>query len=89
LDFVFDVTIAAGNSWANAWDAYAPDGPHLKIDWVGSQNNYDLVSAAVGVTTSTPVPAPGNTLGLLGLGLIGIVGAVGWRRRRQQLPIGV
>jgi len=35
------------------------------------------------------VPAPGNTLGLLGVGLVGMVGAVGWNRRRQQLSFGV
>src|SRR5260370_39363666 len=45
LSLVFDVTISSGS-----FAGYAPD---FKINWVGSQNNYDLVSA-----TLTPVPVP-------------------------------
>jgi hypothetical protein len=33
------------------------------------------------------VPAPGNTLGLLGIGMIGTVGAIGWRRRQSQFDV--
>jgi hypothetical protein len=81
LDFVFEVTLAAGNSWAD----YAPSDPHFKVDWAGTQNNYNLVSQPIGITPGTPsVPSPGNTLGLLGIGLIGTVGAIRWNRRRQS-----
>jgi hypothetical protein len=53
FDIVFDVTLSSGT-----FAGYVPD---LKIDWVGSQNNYDLVSKAI-----TPVvPAP-----LIGHGLL-------------------
>lgn len=45
LDFVFNVTISAGS-----FAGYVPD---FKIDWVGTKNNYDLVSQPL-----TPVPAP-------------------------------
>jgi hypothetical protein len=39
---------------------------------------------AFAVQDAPAVPAPGNTLGLLGIGIIGMV-AMGWKRRRQTL----
>ena len=79
ITFVFDVTINVGGSFTG----YAPD---FKIDWVGSQNNYDLVSLPIGITTVTPPPPPPpiaepSTLALLGLGVLGL-GAITVTRRR-------
>jgi hypothetical protein len=81
LDISFTLNLASGNFLA--WAAGAPD---FKIDWLGSQNNYDLVSqnfvGSIGPTPQiTPTPLPGAVwmfgAGLGGLGLL-------MRRRRKQ-----
>lgn len=72
LSFTFDVTISSGS-----FAGYAPD---FKIDWVGSKNNYDLVSKELDPTPGTPsVPEPGS-LALLGTTLAGL--GITWRRRK-------
>jgi len=72
-DFFFSVTVSSGTlaTWT----------PSFKIDWVGSQNNYDLVSQPI--TTSVPAP-------IVGAGMPGLVIACGGllvlaRRRRQRI----
>lgn len=77
LSFVFDVTLASGN-----FTGYAPD---FKIDWVGSKNNYDLVSKAIPITIgptinplATDVPEP-VSMSILGVGLA----SLGYLRRRR------
>lgn len=70
MSFSFLVTGAAG-----AFDGY---NPSFKIDWIGRQRNYDLVSLPIG--TVPPVPEPGTyALMFAGLGLMGAV----LRRRRN------
>jgi hypothetical protein len=74
LNFTFDVSLSSGS-----FVTYVPD---FKIDWVGSKNNYDLVSLALAPTPSgggrQEIPEPG-TLMLLGAALVG-VGVFGGRR---------
>lgn len=72
MSFTFSLTAGAG-SMLN----YAPD---FKIDWIGSQRNYDLVSQPLPAVP--PVPEPGTyALMLAGLGVTGMMLR---RRRRAQ-----
>jgi hypothetical protein len=81
LTFTFNVTA----NQAGLWEAYAPD---LKIDWTGSQNNYDLVSKPILVGgeptptqfSVTPEPA---TWAMMILGF-GFIGAMMRRQRRHE-----
>jgi hypothetical protein len=74
LSFVFDVTLSSGS--------FAGYDPDFKINWVGTKNNYDLVSLALAPDVPSPprnsVPEPG-TLALFGMGLLGF----GWFSRRK------
>jgi hypothetical protein len=80
LSFVFDVVLSSGN-----FTTWAPD---LKIDWVGTKNNYDLVSEGITPSVVTPPPPPPppvqvpepSTLALLGGMLLAFFGL---RRFRQ------
>jgi hypothetical protein len=47
----------------------------------GTNGRTGAIDASNGVTE---VPSPGNTLGLLGIGMIGTAGALRWNRRRQS-----
>jgi PEP-CTERM motif len=74
LTLMFSVT----SDTVGSWDAY--DNPDFKIDWVGSQNNYDLVSLGIPVNGAIPEPA---TWAMMIIGF----GAAGYsiRRRRKAL----
>ena len=68
----FNVTSNMAGSWTN-WT------PDFKIDWVGSKNNYDLVSLPIPVN-GVPEPA---TWALMMLGFGGIGVALRRSRRRS------
>jgi hypothetical protein len=68
LTFTFNVTADTAGVWAN----YA--NPDFKIDWVGTKNNYGLVSKPIPVNSPPPpgVPEPATwAMMLLGFGAIG------------------
>ena len=66
LSLNFNVT----SNTAGSWDNWAPS---FKIDWVGSQNNYDLVSKPIPINNTPPVPEPGTwAMMLVGFGGIGM-----------------
>lgn len=70
LSLMFSVTSDTSGVWLD-WD------PSFKIDWVGSKNNYDLVSLPISV--NTPVPEPGTwAMMLMGFG------AAGYAMRRSK-----
>lgn len=72
MSFTFTITAGSG-----AFESFSPD---FKIDWVGRQNNYDLVSLPLSGSVN-PVPEPGTyALMLAGLGAMGML----LRRRRQD-----
>jgi hypothetical protein len=72
LSLMFSITSDTVGSFAS----YTPD---FKIDWLGSQNNYDLVSLPIPVNTGA-VPEPATwAMMLLGYAGIGLM----IRRRRQ------
>jgi hypothetical protein len=79
LTFVMDVTTS---------QAFVLNTPAFKIDWVGTQNNYDLVSKPLAPEGSgpppppPPVPEPG-TLAMLGTALLGF-GFLGWYRNKGK-----
>jgi hypothetical protein len=49
LSFTFDVSLSSGS-----FVGYDPD---FKINWDGTQNNYDLVSQSLAPSAATPLPA--------------------------------
>ena len=74
LTFMFNVTADTAGVWLNY------DNPDFKIDWVGTKNNYDLVSLPIPVNPPPPgVPEPATWAMML----IGF-GAVGYSMRRRR-----
>jgi hypothetical protein len=72
LDFAFSVTLSSGN-----FLTYSPD---FKINWVGTKNNYDLVSLPITVGVPSPIVGAGLPGMLLALGGMVVLA----RRRRQR-----
>lgn len=66
LSLNFSVTSNTVGSWAN-WGT-----PDFKIDWVGSKNNYDLVSQPISINAPLPEPATWGMmlLGFAGMGMV-------------------
>jgi hypothetical protein len=72
LAFVFDLTLSSGT--------FAGYNPDFKIEWVGTRNNYNLVSQLL---DPSPVPGPVVGAGLPGLMMVG-GGVLGWWRRKRK-----
>ena len=83
--YVFDITTATGD--------FTGYNPAFKINYVGTANNYDLVSKTIGLNGGTPgqqcatppcdvtdVPEPGS---LVLLGTVLLTSGLALRRRRQ------
>ena len=70
LDFSFSISGTGLSSWM----------PDFKINWLGTKNNYDLVSEAL---TPTVVPLSDAALPLL-LGAIAALGFIGRRNARSR-----
>jgi hypothetical protein len=74
LNFVFNVSLSAGT--------FAGYNPNFKVDWTGTQNNYDLVSLSLVPTFTSVVPLP-PAAWLFGSALIA-PGMLGRRRRKDN-----
>ena len=74
----FNVT----SNTAGSWDPANWGTTDFKIDWTGSQNNYDLVSKAIPLNVTPPVPEPA-TWGMMLLGFAGTGMAMRRSRRRN------
>lgn len=74
LSYIFSVTLSSGD--------FANYGPDFKINWVGTKNNYDLVSRELDPTPGETVPEPGSVL-IFGTGLL-LVGLALRRRYRHE-----
>jgi hypothetical protein len=86
LSIVFSVTSDTLGSWGDNFD------PSFKIDWVGTKNNYDLVSKDIPVNGGTcvgsgcPTPTPTGVVpepATWAMMLLGF-GAVGFSMRRTR-----
>ena len=81
LEFEFSVALLAGYNFDN-YDS------HFKVDWLGSLNNYNLISQQLSISggvidpqiSTVPVPP---AIVLFASGLAGL-GALSWRKRRKQ-----
>ena len=80
LSLNFSVTSDTAGSWAD-WGT-----TDFKIDWVGSQRNYDLVSLAIPLNTAVPEPATWALM-LLGFGGIGVAMRRGRRRSSTLMQV--
>lgn len=80
LTIAFEVTLSSGD-----FTTWVPD---LKIDWLGTQNNYDVVSQLITPGTGSPPPPPPppvqapepSTLALLGGFLMVLFGVRGLKK---------
>jgi hypothetical protein len=83
-----------GNS-GYLFDLNQAEANELNMSGVGMNDHIGLLAYATDATggpetfygtviARDPVPAPGNTLGLLSIGLIATFGAIGWNRRRKN-----
>lgn len=73
LVYTFSITASSAYDWSKF-------DPSFKIDWVGSKNNYDLVSRDINPDLAVPEP---TTMLLLGSGSL----LVGYLKKRKSKPV--
>lgn len=80
LTFNFSVTADTAGVWSGYTTA-------MKINWLGTANNYNLISQPIPVNVgpSTEVPEPGS-LAILGSSLLGLGIAFGFKNRLGRRP---
>ena len=73
---------------AGTFEAWANSDPHFKINWLGTEKHYDLVSLGGGIeqrctdcVSENPIPA---AVWLFGTVLAGGAGYGRWRKKRKQ-----
>lgn len=79
LTYAFDVTLSSGS--------FAGYDPDFKINWDGTNNNYNLVSQTLSPTPVSTTPLPASWTMMLS-GLVFGLGLMFYQRRKRDFSVG-